>query len=78
MPILLEKRDEAIHRLQARGLGASCSFTYSLNQYKYLQGIVPSGSYPGAEYFATHLMTLPTHEYVTKHDIDEMVSVIVE
>jgi len=78
LPLLMEKRDEAVRRLRARGLGASRLFTRSLNQYEYLRGIVPPGSYPKAEYLAARLLTLPTHKYVTQRDIDRMVAMLAE
>ena len=64
LPLLVEERDEVVSQLRAKGLGASWSFTYSLNQYDFLQGIVAPGSYPVAEHIAAHLLTLPTHHYV--------------
>ena len=76
LPLLVEKRDEAVRRLQARGLGASRFFTCSLNQYEYLRGIVPPGSYPAAEHVAARLLTLPTHKYVAQRDMDQMVAVL--
>jgi len=76
LPLLVEQREEAVRRLRARGLGASQLFTRSLNQYKYLRGIVPPGSYPAAEHVAAHLLTLPTHKYVTQRDMDQMVAVL--
>ncbi len=71
-------RDEAYRRLRAAGLGSSRLFTRSLNCYNYLSGIVPRGSYPGAEYVAARLLTLPTHKYVQQRDLDKMVNIIAE
>lgn len=78
LPLLVEKRDEAVSRLRVRGLGAFWLFTRSLNQYEYLGDIIPRGSYPCAEDMAAHLLTLPTHEYVTRRDMEDMVSVLAE
>jgi dTDP-4-amino-4,6-dideoxygalactose transaminase len=78
LPLLAQQREEAVRRLQARGLGASRLFTCSLNQYEYLRDIVPPGSFPNAEHMAAHLLTLPTHEYVTQRDMDLMVAVLNE
>jgi len=78
LPMLVEKRDKSVRRLRAKGLGAYRLFTCSLNQYEYLQGIVSQGSYAAAEYVAAHLITLPTHEYVTRWDMDQMVTLLAE
>ena len=72
-PLLVEDRDGAVRRLRARGLGASRLFSHALNGYEYLRAIVPPGSFPGAEEVAARLLTLPTHEYVTRRDLGQMV-----
>ena len=78
LPLLVEERDEVVGQLRAKGLGASWMFTNSLNQYDFLQGIVLPGSYPVAEHTAAHLLTLPTHQYVTQQDMDQMAAVLAE
>lgn len=71
-------RDEAYRRLRAAGLGPSRLFTRSLNYYGYLREIVPQERYPGAEYVAARLLTLPTHGYVRGEDMDRMINIVAE
>jgi len=76
LPLLVGRRDEAVRRLRAEGLGASPLFTRSLDDYEYLRGVVPAGSYPVARSLAGRLMSLPTHCHVTARDLDRMVDAL--
>lgn len=78
LPLMVRDRDRTVRRLRSEGLGGARLFTRSLNQYDYLRAMVPQGRYPNAEYLAAHLLTLPTHEYVTLRDMDRMVAVLAE
>jgi dTDP-4-amino-4,6-dideoxygalactose transaminase len=72
-----ETRGKALLQLNRKRLGASTSYPTPLNQIpgfrKYLSG---DDNFPGAQYVSDRILTLPTHPYVTRDDIDKIVSVI--
>lgn len=79
LPIIFEdpKKCEKVFRaLKQKGLGASKLYTGSINQYEYLNKIIPGGNFPNAESIAKRTLTLPTHSYVTQSDMDKMINVI--
>ena len=73
-----ERREEAYRRLQAEGLGASSLYTRALNQYRYLEGIVPQADCPVAQSIASRILTLPTHPCVREKDLDRMAELLSE
>ncbi len=80
-PILfddVEVCEKVYKALRKQGLGVSKLHTKSLNRYKYLKEIVPQGQYPNAEYVSKAMLTLPTHYYVTKKDLDNIISNIIK
>ncbi len=76
LPLVVERRDEALRRLRAEGLGAAPIFTRSLAGYDYLRGIVPPGPQPAADGLAERLLSLPTHAHVRLEDAQRMVEIL--
>ena len=79
-PILFknkESRENAFQQLKQKRLGVSISYPTPLNQIsgfrKYLSG---DDNFPGAQFVSDRILTLPTHPYVTRDDIEKIVSVI--
>ena len=75
-PILVPKnRDRIFTELYKAGLGASLSYPSSLDSLcsGHVEG---SGSLPGAKEVALQIITLPTHRYVSKSDIEKASEII--
>lgn len=75
-PLLVEQADtrELIHqRLSAAGIGVGKMYRMTLAQF-FPQ--LDSSNYPGADYTASHLLTLPVHPYVKDKHIEMMVDII--
>jgi len=69
----LEMRDRIFQQLAAAKIGVGKMYR------KTLPDLIPdlkSGSYPGAEYVARHLLTLPVHQYVKEAHLNLMVQII--
>jgi perosamine synthetase len=65
LPVLIddeERRERLFRRLWATGIGVGRMYRQSLPEIFPQAGIE---SYPGANYVARHLLTLPTHHYLT-------------
>jgi dTDP-4-amino-4,6-dideoxygalactose transaminase len=66
-----EVRDKAIEALNHQGIGANAFYGRILPDIDGVPGVLVSSSdrYPNANTFADRLITLPSHEDVTVHDI---------
>jgi dTDP-4-amino-4,6-dideoxygalactose transaminase len=71
-------RSRALSDLRAAGIGASGSYPEAIVDIPELQGALAGGTAaaPGGRHVARHLVTLPTHPYVTGDDIALMLSVL--
>lgn len=72
LPLLVsdeEQRERLYRRLWAAGIGVGRMYRYALSD---IFPQVATESYPGASFFARHLLTLPTHHYVSDADIEEI------
>jgi|SRR5579859_5182902 len=65
-----ERKREALLQESARlGLGIMPVYPTSVNRIPELRGKIGIGKFPVAESCARELLTLPTHGYVTEHDV---------
>ena len=75
LPVIVsgtERRDRLFQRLWAAGIGVGLMYRRPLPE------IFPQlavGDYPGAAYVARHLLTLPTHHYLTDADVERIVHI---
>jgi perosamine synthetase len=72
LPVLIddeECRERLFHRLWAAGIGVGLMYRRSLPELFPQAGVA---SYPGANYVAHHLLTLPTHHHLTASDIRQI------
>jgi perosamine synthetase len=75
LPILVADhaaRQRAIQALNAAGIGASGSYPASLADIPHLDGAFAGGEVTatGGRYVARHIVTLPTHTFVSGADVD--------
>jgi perosamine synthetase len=69
-----ERRERLFRRLWDAGIGVGRMYRHPLPHYFPQQ--VPGGeTFPGATYVAHHLLTLPTHHYLTDRDVEGIVRV---
>jgi dTDP-4-amino-4,6-dideoxygalactose transaminase len=65
-----ETRDQVLHELREKGLGATGMYPVPLNEQEgvacYLKH---GGSFPNAKFVSERVLTLPLHEYVTQKDV---------
>ena len=72
-----EKREEALRLLSQKGMGANRSYPTPLNGIaEFRKYLVEEGPFPEAESISQRILTLPTHPYVTRQDMDEMASIV--
>jgi len=79
-PLLIQTswRDRVYHRLRKAGLGPSLLYPSSLTGIHGLEKLLQGqGSFPAADAFARHILTLPTHEGVRKADVGRMREILV-
>ena len=71
-------RDRALLALRDAGIGASASYPQSIADVPELASLLadPRPRADGGRHVARHILTLPTHPYVTRADISLMVSVL--
>jgi dTDP-4-amino-4,6-dideoxygalactose transaminase len=71
-------RDKVVDDLVLAGIGASCSYPESLVDIPALRNILanPKAVATGGRYVARHIVTLPTHSYVTAADIGRIVAIV--
>jgi dTDP-4-amino-4,6-dideoxygalactose transaminase len=73
-----EHRDRLLRRLGQSGIRASASYPTALGDIpgigRYLA--VDQAPCPGARSIASRILTLPTHPWVTSHDVDRMVAIV--
>ena len=65
-----ERRERLFHRLWEAGIGVGRMYRHALPHY-YPQ-VADDEIYPGAEHMAGHLLTLPTHHYLTDGDVERI------
>lgn len=77
LPILADSehvRDQAIVRLRRKGIGASAMYPSPINEIPMIKKhlVNPEDDFSGAGNVSRCLLTLPTHEYLTKTDINNV------
>jgi len=80
-PVLLtaSTRDQVFHKLSRAGLGASIMYPASLPKINGLEHILgDKQNFPNAELFASRLITLPMHSFVSEKNIKKMKALLVE
>jgi dTDP-4-amino-4,6-dideoxygalactose transaminase len=80
-PLLLSSsatRDRIVEHLNAAGVGASGSYPASLADVPELMPhlAAPADASPGGRYVADRILTLPTHSFVERHDIQRALDII--
>ncbi len=83
MPILLDdgmQRDRALRELKSAGMGATQYYPQAIGELPAARRILadPNAPTPVAESTARRLLTLPTHGWVTREDLDRMASILSE
>lgn len=73
-----ELRDQALRSLNRSGIGASAFYNKTLPHIEGVEEILKEEPFPGAEDFASRLLTLPCHEDVRASDITLMANIIRE
>ena len=81
LPLLLAdpvRRPTALAALHKAGIGATASYPTSLVDIPQLSGALRSqvSEAEGGRYVASHVITLPTHPYVTTTDVERMADVL--
>lgn len=80
LPVLFDSsadRDQAVTALVAAGIGASTSYPAALLDVpEVAAAAAPGPAAPGGRFVAAHVMTLPTHPFVTVSDINRTIAVI--
>lgn len=69
LPVLIsdkQRRESLFNRLSAVGLGVGRLYGRPLSEFF---PALAKGCFPGATYIAAHLLTLPTHHYLSEADI---------
>jgi dTDP-4-amino-4,6-dideoxygalactose transaminase len=71
-------RDRLFHRLGRAGIRASASYPTSVGDIPGIERYLApdQAACPAARSVAGRILTLPTHAWVTAHDVDRMVSII--
>jgi dTDP-4-amino-4,6-dideoxygalactose transaminase len=72
LPVLVadeERRERLFQSLWAAGIGVGRMYRHTLSD---LFPNVSEGTYPGASYVASHLLTLPTHHYLTAAHVEQI------
>ena len=71
-------RDRILRDLAAAGIGASCSYPESIADLPELRTLLanPTAAADGGRYVAKHILTLPTHAYLTPQDLASTIAVV--
>ncbi len=80
-PLLLEavSRDRVYQKLKQAGLGASIMYPASLPKVAGMKHILDEKQrFPNAEVFASRILTLPTHMYVSEKNIEKIKAILSE
>ena len=78
-PLLVDAvvRDRVYQKLKQAGLGASIMYPASLPKIAGLELLLgDKQNYPNAEMFASQILTLPTHSFVSRKDIEKMKTIL--
>jgi dTDP-4-amino-4,6-dideoxygalactose transaminase len=82
LPILIpdaDSRQSVFAALKAIGIGATGSYPSSLADVPALQAVGIAGAHAdGGRYVADHIVTLPTHAFVTAADVKRIINVLAE
>jgi perosamine synthetase len=76
LPLIIdneERRERLFHRLWGVGIGVGRMYRHALPHY--FPQAAGGETYPGADHVAGHLLTLPTHHYLTDGDVERIVEV---
>ena len=78
LPILVsdaDRKERLARALNGSGIGASGSYPAALADVPELSGVLAApADAPGGRYVARHILTLPTHPFVTRADVGRMVA----
>lgn len=81
-PVLVvpECRSKVIETLHREGVGATASYPSAINDIPQLYGLLQSDDrhLPGGRDLAKRILTLPTHAYVTRADLDRIATIIAD
>lgn len=71
-------RTRLLHSLTAGGIGATGSYPSSIADIPQLQGTLanPGASVDGGRHVARHIVTLPTHSFVGRGDIERALDIV--
>lgn len=75
LPVIVadeERRERLFRRLWAAGIGVGRMYRRPLPN---LFPQITAETYPGASYVARHLLTLPTHHYLTNVDVEQIAQI---
>jgi dTDP-4-amino-4,6-dideoxygalactose transaminase len=81
LPILIadtNARRRAFAALESAGIGATGSYPASLADVRELQSSASIGSATGGRYVADHIVTLPTHPFVSGADIERTIDALAD
>jgi dTDP-4-amino-4,6-dideoxygalactose transaminase len=81
LPVLVADagvRDRLIAKLNAAGIGATGSYPASLADVRELQPFVAGSAAAGGRFIARHVITLPTHAFVSAADIDRTIRILAD
>jgi dTDP-4-amino-4,6-dideoxygalactose transaminase len=67
-----EKRTSLLRESAANGLGIMPVYPTSIDAIPELKGRIEGGPFPVAERYASELVTLPTHGYLTEEDVSRI------
>jgi dTDP-4-amino-4,6-dideoxygalactose transaminase len=76
LPLLVDdedRRERLFRRLWEAGIGVGRMYQHPLPYY--FPQAADGKPYPGADYVARHLLTLPTHHYLTDADVAQIVHI---
>ena len=81
LPVLISNaniRTAIIERLRKKGIDAAMPYPSAIVDVPEIKNIIinPDEDYEGSRLVAEQLVTLPTHPYVNRNDLDEMISII--
>ena len=76
LPVLVddeERRERLFRRLWGAGIGVGRMYQHPLPHH--FPQMADGEAFPGADYVARHLLTLPTHHYLTATDVEQIVDI---
>ena len=71
-----DKLEKANRLLKNSGLGVSSMFSQAINEYDFLKGMLPSGTYPNARYVAHNNIRLTTSTFMKAGGMDKVLNAL--